>query len=546
VPECWRILLVDDEEVDRMAVQRAMKSAGIEVVLKEAYDVASGLSLLKTHAFDCALVDWRLTDGEGLELLKRGQAGDHSVPIIILTGLEDESRAIQALKSGAQDYLIKDEIEGKMLGRSIRYAIERHRIMADLAATKARLEEIAALDPLTDLFNRRGLEKALGRELQRANVKGSKLFAALIDLDDFTRINDQFGFMTGDIVLKEVAKQLEKTMRPSDYLSRIGRDEFLVLLPETRLVEAMKVADTLRLVVGDSVIVLPSGPVHLTASIGVAEVSQESVSLTDMLYRTGNALKRSKKNGKNQICFYAGANSNNLPAAPDTIVDQLCRGEGLRCVKQEIIRLADESIIGWEMLSRGPQGPFESPYDFFRLSIENSVLNLVDMRCVQECISSSNRQSLTGRIHVNLFPSTILDTPAEKLAELFPTDLKSASYCVELSEQQIIGDPSYLGEHVAALRRRDVLIALDDVGFGRSSLESLVILEPDVIKIDRKWIDGISKDDKKLRALNRMIKIAKALGSELVAEGIETPQDLAVLKGLDVEYGQGWIWGKPK
>lgn len=543
--ENLRILLVDDEEVDRMAVQRAMARSGLVVDLSEAHDVAGGCAALKDTHFDCALVDWRLPDGDGLTVLDHAQSADHSTPVIILTGLEDEGRATHALKRGAQDYLIKGEIDGKGLSRSIRYAIERHRIMKDLAETKARLEEIAALDPLTELLNRRGLEQALAREVKRSQREETKLFAVLVDLDDFTQINDQFGFVTGDIVLKEIAKSLEESMRAADYLARIGRDEFLVLLPATRLVEGMKVAERLRLLVGESVIVLPSGPVRLTASIGVAEVSEDAVSLNDLLYRVGNALKRSKQNGKNQICYYSGADNDAPEETSNVIVDQLCRGEGLRCVKQEIVRLSDEEVVGWEMLSRGPHGPFESPYDFFRLSVEKSVLNLVDQRCVQVCLVSAQEQELKGRIHVNLFPSTILDMPIDQLIELFSKKLPGGEFCVELSEQQIIGEPAYLTKHIDALRSCGVLIALDDVGFGRSSLESLVVLEPDVVKIDRKWIDGISKNAKKLRSLTRMIRIAKAIGAELVAEGIEKVEDLQILKTLDVEFGQGWYWGKP-
>jgi diguanylate cyclase len=546
VAETLRILLVDDEEVDRMAVQRAMSHATMHVELKEAHDLASGCEALANTHFDCALVDWRLPDGDGLMLLEHAQANECTTPIIILTGLEDEEKATSALKNGAQDYLIKDQIDGKVLSKSIRYAIERHRIMQDLAVAKARIEEIAALDPLTDLLNRRGLETALNNEVKRSQQSKSKIFALLIDLDDFTRINDQFGFVTGDIVLKEISKNLKESTRGGDHISRIGRDEFLVLLPNTQLSEAMKVSERFRLLVGDCVIVLPSGPVRLTASIGVTEVSEKTVSVNDLLYSVGLALKKSKANGKNQICFYAGHDSHVTFEAPTALIDKLCCGDGIHSVKQEIVRLSDEAVIGWEMLSRGPEGPFESPYDFFRLSLEKRVLNLVDMRCVQICISASQAQRLSGRIHVNLFPSTILDTPPDRLAELFPKDVPEGVYCVELSEQQIIGEPGYLVEHIEALRKCKVLIALDDVGFGRSSLESLVVLEPDVVKIDRKWIDGVSKDSKKLRSLTRMIKIAKALGSELVAEGIESVDDLNLLKSLGVEYGQGYYWGKPK
>ena len=116
---------------------------------------------------------------------------------------------------------------------------------------------------------------------------------------------------------------------------------------------------------------------------------------------------------------------------------------------------------------------------------------------------------------------------------------------MEISEQQIIGDPSYLLEPVHALRDAGVMIAIDDVGFGNSCLESLVLLEPEIIKIDKRCIIGSSGNRARTESLRRYVSLAHTLHSEVVAEGVETRQELAVLRDLKVRYAQGFLWGKP-
>jgi len=187
------------------------------------------------------------------------------------------------------------------------------------------------------------------------------------------------------------------------------------------------------------------------------------------------------------------------------------------------------------------------PDDLFRVSVEYNLLTIVDLRCLKTCLNATTeeRYDQTLRFHVNLFPSTIIDTPIDRLMTLFPETTSKTQYCVEISEQQFIGDPTYLRDHVAELKNHGVLVAIDDVGFGRSSLESLIILEPNIVKIDRKYVSGIAQEPNKERLLRRLVKVVNALGSELIAEGIECREELDLLIDMGVVYGQGWYWGKP-
>jgi len=423
-------------------------------------------------------------------------------------------------------------------------------VRQQLEEARKKLDDLATLDPLTELSNRRGFERVLIAEVNRAQRTGSPLVGMLLDCDNLKRINETLGHAVGDVVIKEMVQRITTTLRPSDFVGRIGGDSFVILLTETQFAEALLIAERVRLCVAESPIRNASDNIYMTASIGVAPLPYELSSVEELLSIIKHALKLSKTSGKNrvstgeQVVAAAAANGEN-PKRDMEIVQVLRQGDCFRCVKHPIYRLADEKKVGYELLSRGPAGAFEMPYDFFRVAIENNILSRVDLRCLKSCIDAAHKLEPGSRFDVNLFPSTILDTPIENLIALFPEDKSVGEFCVEISEQQFIGDPSYLKEHTSAFKKAGILVAIDDVGFGRSSLESLILLEPDVVKVDIKYVAGIAVDTQKQRLLRRLVKVVVALGSEIVAEGIESRDDLEVVRDMGVQFAQGYLWGYP-
>lgn len=225
------------------------------------------------------------------------------------------------------------------------------------------------------------------------------------------------------------------------------------------------------------------------------------------------------------------------------IAETLRSGEGFRAVRLPIYRLADQKLVGYEMLSRGPKGPLSTPDEFFRLSIKHKVLTEVDLHCLEICLEATKGLKAPFGFHINLFPSTIMETPIDKLLKMFPKNRKPGDFCVEIVEQQKISDTGSLHDKVLRLKDAGIRLAMDDVGFGASSLESLIVLEPDIIKIDRLYVTGASEETRREKQLRRLVKVAEALDAELVAEGISSKQDLALLKQVGVGYGQGIFWG---
>lgn len=410
-----------------------------------------------------------------------------------------------------------------------------------------QLDRLAHRDYLTEVLNTKGLEQVLAVEENRAGRAGGQLVALIVNCDNFRRVNEGLGHAVGDVVLKEVGRRITGTLRPSDHVGRIGGDEFLVLLPDTQLAYAVRVADRLRLAISDSPLRSASELINMTVSVGVAALVAKTSSIEEVLSLTRTALKRSKAGGKNKVSVAregAGpAVEEDAPVARD-IVEVLCDGSHFRTVFQPVVDLTNETTAGYEIFTRGPDGAFESPAEFFRVCVENNVLTTVDLLCLKLCIAATEDVKEHARFHINLFPSTILDTPIEKLLALFPSDKGNRTFCIEISEEQFIGDPGYLREHVNAMKQHGILVAIDDVGYGRSSLESLILLEPDIVKVDRKYVTGVAHEPAKARLLKRLTNVGKSLGAEIVAEGIETRDDLPVLKELGVRYGQGYLWGE--
>jgi diguanylate cyclase (GGDEF)-like protein len=552
-----KILLIEDDPKDTVLIneilgQAARKNQTFE--LESVDRLEKGIKCLSEGGFDAILIEHRLMNGKTRDFCLQLEAEKPNLPVIVLASPTENERALDGLKNSTFDYLFKKGTAPTLFARIIRSAIERSRIRKELdfvtkelQVANSRLQEMSMIDPLTEILNRRGLQQALSRIIQRSQRDKSSVLAILIDLDDFKHINDTLGHAAGDIILKEIAKKLRNSLRATDCVGRIGGDEFMILLPSTRIAEGKHVAERVRLAVAEPISLSSGQEVGLTASLGVAPVTDPLPSVDDLQTRAHPIMLESKHNGKNRVTYGEKKRRKNKKSKHDSsmleVLAAFREGSCFYAAKQAIVQLSDGKIVGYEFLSRSTVRSFEMPNDFFRLALESNILTLVDHHCFKACTEAAIPFAKKLRCHFNLYPSTMIGIPPEHLISCMPP--LEGGHCVEISEQQIIGDPSYLLKTVQKLQGAGILIAIDDVGFGRSCLESLIILEPDIVKIDRKWVDGSSQDPARERSLIRLVKAIRGLGAEAVAEGIEKEEDLELLKSLGVKYGQGYLFGKP-
>jgi two-component system CheB/CheR fusion protein len=425
-------------------------------------------------------------------------------------------------------------------------AVVLHIDVSERVRAEQRLNELATTDPLTGVLNRRGLEHRLDGELDRFRRTGVPLATLMIDCDDFKQINDRLGHGAGDAVLATVAGRLRDALRPEDVVARVGGDEFVALLPGANEAEAAQVAERLRLAVAARAVASTIVEIRTTVSVAIAVADPEVRSLEDLMARARFALRHSKVKGKNRVTNASAAGTPAQAGSSITrdLIELLQNEWALTVVGQPIVRLADRSVVGVELLSRSALPSGLDPATFFQAAVEEGVLTLLDERCLRRCLGAAAGLPATLDVHVNVYPSTLLKIRPGDL-ELLAGGLSGRRTCLELSEQQILGDPGYLLPRIRQLRGLGLSIAIDDIGFGRTCLESLVILEPEIVKIDRAYVRGVGSDPHRLAWLRRLVRVAQSLDSELVAEGVEHPDDATVLGELGVDLVQGYLFGAP-
>lgn len=407
----------------------------------------------------------------------------------------------------------------------------------ELERTNSRLEHLVRTDPLTGLVNRRGFAEAIRREAGWVAREGGDAHVALLDLDDFREINKEYGHTAGDAVLVAVAEEIRAVVRGTDTAARIGGDEFMILLPGARYAEAFGAAEKVSAAIANRWIEGPGGQrIQVTVSCGVGPVHGEHSTVEDVLVAAERGLLVSKSAGKGRV--------SSAPALGPEAVDDFVGQKLVGVVSMPIVELETGTVRARERLCRTSRIGFAKPADLFEAALAAGVLAQVDRACFEACLRVAPELSAEIPTHVNLFPSTLIDSSVDDLLAL-ASRVPSGSLAIELSEQLIIGDVARLVEPVLKLRNAGVSVGLDDVGYGRSTLEALVLLEPDFVKVDRRWVTGCRDNPRQGRILASLVRVSGALGTALIAEGVETEADREGLCSHGVTLGQGFLWGEP-
>lgn len=286
-----RVLLTTESEREARRLLGAVANRAQSLLeLAQVAGIGEAIRRLGEDHFDAVLLDLAMSDGQGLEALIRLHDQAPDVPIVVLTGIDDDALAVRALKAGAQDSLVKTQVDGNLLIRAIRYAIERHQLQVALRA-------MSLVDDLTALYNRRGFLTLARQQLKMADRMRKRLSFIFFDLDGLKAINDSLGHREGDVALLETADLLKETFRESDIIARIGGDEFVVLAMEnvgvspdtwtTRLQENLR-ARNARV----------DRRYALSVSMGVAYYDPDFPCAIDDLFVRADALMYEQKRGK--------------------------------------------------------------------------------------------------------------------------------------------------------------------------------------------------------------------------------------------------------
>jgi diguanylate cyclase (GGDEF)-like protein len=281
------VLLIEDNPGDSRLIQESLEDvANASYCVTHVGRLGDGLRRLAEQSFDVVLLDLTLPDCQGAATLDEIHATTSTVPVVVLTGLEDEGMACKAMQQGTQDYLVKGQVSPLLLSRSIRYAIERHRM-------QQALRNLSLTDELTGLFNRRGFMTLSKQQLHLARRNQKKLLLIFADLDRLKLINDRLGHREGDQALRETAEILKHTFRESDIVARLGGDEFTVLVVDNSHDDL--ILSRLRLNLKRHNAGRARG-YELSLTVGAAHVNPETTaSIEDLMAQADKELYQQKK-----------------------------------------------------------------------------------------------------------------------------------------------------------------------------------------------------------------------------------------------------------
>lgn len=273
--------------------------------IAEARDGSVAMEMLGEHPFDVLILDLYMPGNTGLEVFEAARRLDPEVQALVMTGNASVETAVEALRAGAYDYLMKPLESLAVFELALTRALEHRHLIRENERLFSEVQRLAVTDPLTGLFNRHKLNESLNVEVERGQRYQRPLSAIMIDLDDLKGINDHFGHPVGDEVLVSVADRIERQIRRIDIATRYGGDEFLVLLPEADQATAERVADRIAQEIAD---IPDKGGAVVSASIGVAQLTEKTKSPEGFLRQVDQALYEAKRAGGGCIRVAASLN----------------------------------------------------------------------------------------------------------------------------------------------------------------------------------------------------------------------------------------------
>ncbi|MEA2479826.1 MAG: hypothetical protein QOJ07_1748 [Thermoleophilaceae bacterium] len=419
-----------------------------------------------------------------------------------------------------------------------------------------QLEVQARSDGLTGLPNRTAFVELLHETLAIWSPKRS-VAVLFLDLDDFKVINDSLGHGYGDRLLTQTARRLERVLRPGDTFARFGGDEFTFCLADVAdEAHALRIADRLLQALRPP-FVLDGERRYVTASVGITVTSDPDVLPETLLRDADAAMYRAKDQGKARCEVFDDSMRKSAVERLELetkLRGALERGE-FRLLYQPKVELGSERIVGVEALIRWehPERGTIPPLKFIPLAEQSGLIVPIGAWVVREaCREAARWQSEFGRrdlvVAVNLSPrqlgaTDIVDTVREALEE---SQLAPATLCLEVTESALMADIDTARETLAALKEIGVRLAVDDFGVGHASLKQLKALLPvDQLKIDKSFVDGVTTDVEDRAIVEAVIILAKSLGLNTVAEGVEHAEQAVALQELHCELAQGFHFSRP-
>jgi len=542
-------LLIEENEVDVRLLKESLKIARAEKYeFTTAVTLKAGLAYLEDERFDVVITELNLPDGKGIGTITHIQEQEQSVPVVVLSDQDSEELALQVVQQGAQDYLVKGQGDGFLICRAIEYAIERKR-------NEQGLSYLANYDSLTGLANRLLFRERLDRALIRADRNKTLVALLVIDLDRFKNINDTLGHDTGDKLLIEVADRLEQCTRDGDTIARLGGDEFTIIMEDVKTFEdAVKIVDKILNQMKNA-FDLSSREIYVSLSIGISIYPLDDTDSGHLLKNADSAMYSAKAGGRNGYRFYTSDMNKTL------MLNLNMEAKLRRAIeRQEFVLnyqpkfdINTQELLGAEALIRwvSPDEGVISPALFIPLAEDSGLIGVITDWVIKEaCMQNSSWQQegyAPIRMAINISPRQFeQENIARRIFnQIICSDLAPKYVELEITEGALMDDVEKSNDILKELKGRGIHISIDDFGTGYSSLSYLKKFHINTLKIDQSFVRDIMEDSDDAAIVSAVIAMAKSLRLNVIAEGVETTEQLNFLAAKGCNEAQGYLLGKP-
>lgn len=543
-----RVLLVEDDSDDADFLRLSLGKYTDSVDITHKSLIGDAVTVLEDERFDVVLLDLNLPDARGSQCVEKIHEADELVPIVVLSGHDDEDFAVEILNQGVQDYLVKWEGDGRIILRAIRYAIERKR-------AENKVNYLARLDWLTCIPNEQYLRDELNHAMTRA-LRGRRTLALLLlDLDGFDELNETLGTNGSDDLLRSVVQRLTETIREGDLLARLHGGKFAVLLED---VDGPLEIEIITREVGAAFrkpFEIGGNQVSVTASLGISIYPHECTDAEALLGNAESALREAKEQGPETFKFFSASIQEEVLAhrrLEHELKAAIEQGQ-FELLYQPQVRLADDRIEAVEALLRWnhPERGCLSPEDFIAVAEKGGFIIPMGLWVIEEVCRQLGRWKsadvLLPRVAINLAGAQLRQPGfADKVLKILEAhSVDPALIEFELAERTLMDDPIGMQESLYALRDIGVRLAIDDFGASSSSLKFLQQFPLDVLKIDGSIVSEVDTNFDSQVLCSIVLTIAHRLSLEAVAEGVESEKQEAFLTRHDCLYGQGNHLGAP-
>jgi diguanylate cyclase (GGDEF)-like protein len=554
------ILHLEDKELDRELVSEMIQKAGIDCEITAVETREDFVGQVVGEKWDVILSDYSLPAFDGLEALAIAAKTCPDTPFIFVTGTLGEDTAVESLKSGATDYVLKQGI--KRLGGSVRRALNeraekkrREEAEAELDRSEQRLRFLAYHDALTSLPNRALFQDRLEQILSDAMRRKEKVGLLFIDLDRFKDINDWLGHAAGDIVLKEAAERLRKCSRSTDTVARLGGDEFVIVLGGINdSTDAVIAADRIKLEMAREFAVNGT-TISMTCSMGINIFPADAMDPETLLKNADIALFSAKDGGRNGWRFFTmEMNGEALRRLGlETAIRLAIQKEQFFLEYQPEVEVSTGRIVGAEALLRWrhPEMGLIPPNTFIPIAENIGEIITIGEWVLRTACKQARQWQDEGMsplvIAVNVSAGQLCQGHFPSLIQrvLDETGLAPRYLELELTESLLLTCDDQTTAQMVRLKEMGLSLALDDFGTGYSSFNYVRRFRFDKLKVDGSFVKALMADKNDAQIATAMISMGKILNMKVLAECVETEEQFEFLRAHGCDEMQGYYFSRP-